>query len=213
MNKIAFISQSGNVMKSSLASAMAVECVMNGLDVAVADLDKEHRTISQWLTTRIENGIDPTFQIYSVDSAKDALNCFSDESLAIIDAPSRATSATALIAKNVDLVVLPTPPSKKDIDLSLGTLYQLINDGVPMNRLVLVLTRVGTAAELNQAIDYIGMANFGDTSPHVLSSAIWERVGYRGAINDSYSITETSFQTLNDSAKAVIHQLLSKLLR
>ncbi|WP_353409278.1 ParA family protein [Arenicella sp. 4NH20-0111] len=213
MNKIAFISQSGNVMKSSIACAMAVECANNGLDVAVADLDKEHRTISQWLKTRIENEIDPTFHVYCVDSAKDALNCFSDESLAIIDAPSRATSATALIAKNVDLIVLPTPPSKKDIDLSLGTLYQLINDGVPMNRLVLVLTRVGTAAELNQALDYIGMANFGDTSPHVLSSAIWERVGYRGAINDSYSITETSFQTLNDSAKAVIHQLLSKLLR
>lgn len=213
MKKIAFISQSGNVMKSSLASAMAVECAMNGLDVAVADLDKEHRTISQWLTTRIENEIDPTFQIYSVDSAIDALNCFSDESLAIIDAPSRATSATALIAKNVDLVVLPTPPSKKDIDLSLNTLYQLIKDGIPMHRMVLVLTRVGTTAELNQAIEYIGMANFGVSSPQILSSAIWERVGYRGAINDSYSITETSFQTLNDSAKAVIHQLLSKLLR
>jgi len=213
MNKVAFISQSGNVMKSSLACAMAVECSNNGLDVAIADLDKEHRTVAQWLTTRIENEIEPTFPVHSVDSATDALNCFNNESLAIIDAPSRATSATALIAQNVDLVILPTPPSKKDIDLSLSTLYQLIIGGVPIDRLILVFTRVGSVAELNQAIEYVGMADFGDSSLQVLSSAIWERVGYRGAINDSFSITETSFQTLNDSAKAVIHQLLSKLLR
>jgi len=200
-------------MKSSLACAMAVESANNGLDVSIADLDKEHRTVAQWLAVRTENEIEPTFPVYSVDSATDALNCFNDESLAIIDAPSRATSATALIAKNVDLIVLPTPPSKKDIDLSLNTLYQLINEGISMSKLILVFTRVGSAAELNQAVEYVKMADFGNSSLQVLSSAIWERVGYRGAINDSYSITETSFQTLNDSAKAVIHQLLSKLLK
>jgi len=213
MNKIAFISQSGNVMKSSLSSAMAVECANNGLDVAIADLDKEHRTVTQWLKMRIENEIQPTFSVHSVDSATDALNSFNNENLAIIDAPSRATSATTLLAKNVDLIALPTPPSKKDIDLSLNTIYQLINDGVSIDRLVLVFTRVGSAAEFSQAKEYVAMADFGEFKLQVLSSAIWERVGYRGAINDSYSIAETPFQTLNDSAKAVIHQLLSKLLR
>ena len=213
MKKIAFISQSGNVMKSSLACAMAVECTNNELDVAVADLDREHRTVAQWHSTRKELGIDPVFTVHSVNSAVDALNCFKNESLAIIDAPSRATSATTLIAQNVDLVILPTPPSKKDIDLSLSTLYQLINDNVPIGRLVLVFTRVGSAAELKQATDYINMADFGEAKIKIISTAIWERVGYRGAINDSYAITETPFTTLNDGAKAVVHQLLSILLR
>lgn len=213
MNIIAFVSQSGNVSKSSLASAMGVECVNNGLDVAIADLDPEHRTVTRWAATRLENEIQPIVKVYSVNSAVDALNSFDGENLGIIDAPSRATSATTLIAQNVDLVVLPTPPSKKDIDLSLSTLIQLVNDGVPIDRFVVVFTRVGSIAELNQATEYLKMADFGEASVHVLTSAIWERVGYRAAINDSYSITETSFQTLNDGAKAVIHQLLSKLLR
>ncbi len=200
-------------MKSSLACAMAVECVKNGLNVSVADLDEEHRTVTQWLLLRKELAIEPTFTVHSVGSAMEALNCFSNENLAIIDAPSRATSATALIAQNVDLVVLPTPPSKKDIDLSLGTIYQLVNDGVPIERLILVFTRVGSAAELKQAINYVNKADFGNGALKVLSSAIWERVGYRCAMNDSYAITETTFATLNESSKSVVHQLLSSLLR
>lgn len=41
MNKLSFISQSGNVMKSTLAAATALEAIKNDLSVAVADLDVE----------------------------------------------------------------------------------------------------------------------------------------------------------------------------
>jgi cellulose biosynthesis protein BcsQ len=41
MNKLAFISQSGNVMKSTLAAATALEAIKNDINVAVADLDVE----------------------------------------------------------------------------------------------------------------------------------------------------------------------------
>ena len=107
MNLIAFVSQSGNVMKSTLATAMALEAVHNDLKVKLADLDNEHRTIEEWIAQRAEYGIEPMFDYFTPNSADEALKGFSDENLCIIDAPSRATEATLKIAAKADLVVQP----------------------------------------------------------------------------------------------------------
>lgn len=107
MNLIAFVSQSGNVMKSTLATAMGLEAVHNGINVAVADLDTEHRTIDGWITQRKEYGIEPVFPHFTSNHADEALSGFNDQTLGIIDAPSRATEATVKIAKQADLVIQP----------------------------------------------------------------------------------------------------------
>jgi cellulose biosynthesis protein BcsQ len=107
MNLIAFVSQSGNVMKSTLVTAMALEAVHNDLKVKVADLDNEHCTIVEWVSQRLEYGIEPVFDYFSPNSAGEVLKGFSDESLCIIDAPSRATEATLKIASKANLVVQP----------------------------------------------------------------------------------------------------------
>jgi cellulose biosynthesis protein BcsQ len=107
MNLIAFVSQSGNVMKSTLATAMALEAVHNGLSVKVADLDNEHRTVEEWIEQRRQFGIEPVFDYFAPNSADEALNGFNEENLCIIDAPSRATEATLKIAEKADLVVQP----------------------------------------------------------------------------------------------------------
>jgi len=73
MNLIAFVSQSGNVMKSTLATAMALEAVHNDLKVKVADLDNEHRTIDEWVSQRLEYGIGPIFDYFLPNSADEAL--------------------------------------------------------------------------------------------------------------------------------------------
>jgi len=213
MSKIAFVSQSGNVMKSTLATAMGLEAVANGIDTTVVDLDTEHRTITAFIEQRIEYEIEPIFKVNTVDSAREALDSFNDEQLYIIDAPSRATSATSTIAKEVDLVIQPTPPSKKDIDLALKTFFQLSSDGVPVENMLFVITRVGSSAELDRAVEYIQSADIEGKTIRVLSSAIWEKVAYRSAINDGLAITETQYPTLNDNAKAVIHQILTILIR
>lgn len=107
MNLIVFVSQSGNVMKSTLATAMALEAVHNKLSVKVADLDNEHRTIEEWIEQREEYGIEPIFDYFSPNSADEALKGFDNENLCIIDAPSRAATATLRISEKADLVVQP----------------------------------------------------------------------------------------------------------
>ena len=213
MTKIAFISQSGNVMKSTLAIATALEAIRNELDVAVADLDVEHRTVVSWIQQRKDYNLTPIFKVFPVNSAFDALNCFTNEQLCIIDAPSRATTATIEIASKVDLIIQPIPPSKKDLDLAISTFAQLLQKGIPIKKMLFIITRVGSASELQKAIDYIALSKINEQNVRVLGSAIWEKVGYRSAINDGLSITETVYSTLNEAAKSVIHQMLTLLIK
>jgi len=212
MSKIAFVSQSGNVMKSTLATVTALEAIKNNIDVAVADLDVENRTITSWMKQREEYEINPRFKIYTVNNAREALNCFQNEQLCIIDAPSRATSATIEIALNCDLIIQPTTPGKKDMDLAIETFAQLIKKGVPMEKLSFVITRIGSESELQKAIQYLNFFKINDKNIRILSSAVWEKVSYRTTINDGLAITETPYSTLNDSAKAVVYQILTLLI-
>jgi len=213
MSVIAFVSQSGNVMKSTLATVTALEATKNDIDVAVADLDVENRTITSWMNQRKEYGIKPLFKVYTVNSAREALNCFQNEQLSIIDAPSRATSATIEIALNSDLIIQPTTPGKKDMDLGIETFVQLIKKGVPIEKLLFIITRIGSDSEYQKAIQYLNYMKINDKNIKILSSAIWEKVSYRSAINDGLAITETPYPTLNDGAKAVIYQILTLLIK
>lgn len=213
MNKLAFISQSGNVMKSTLAAATALEAIKNDINVAVADLDVEHRTITSWVKQREEYDISPIFKVYPVNSAIEAINCFNNEQLCIIDAPSRATSATVEIASVSNLIIQPVPPSKKDLDLAINTFAQLSQKGIQLKKMVFIITRVGSNSELQKATNYLNLAQIEGQSIKVLDSPIWEKVGYRSAVNDGLAITETAFPTLNEGAKSVIHQMLTLLIK
>jgi chromosome partitioning protein len=212
MKKLALISQSGNVMKSTLACAIAVEAANNNLNCSIADLDIEHRTSYDLSQQRKEFEIQPPINVIPVNSAVEALNCFTDEQLQIIDAPSRASEATIKISQNVDLIVQPTPPSKKDMDLAINTFYQLAEKGIPNEKMLFVITRVGSEAELKNATKYLNQIEIDNKPIKILSSAIYEKVGYRIAINDGYGITQTTFARLNDQAKSVVHQIITCLL-
>ncbi len=199
-------------MKSTLASALALEAIHNDLAVSVADLDPEHRTITKWMADRVERGIEPIFQVHEANNAAQALQFFSGEELYIIDCPSRATAATIEISKNVDLVIQPSTPGKKDLDLSVDTFHQLVGEGIPVNRLLLILTRVGTPAEFDRAKEYFKKAKTIDGQHfRILPSAIYEKTAYRASISDGYAITETPYVSLNEAAKSVIYQSITVL--
>jgi cellulose biosynthesis protein BcsQ len=47
---LAFVSQTGNVMKTTLAAATAIELIKSGADITVLDLDREHRELGSLAT-------------------------------------------------------------------------------------------------------------------------------------------------------------------
>lgn len=152
------------------------------------------------------------FDYFLPNSANEALKGFSDENLCIIDAPSRATEATLKIASKADLVVQPVTAWAKDLKLAIKLFYQLIENGISPDKLVFVLVRIGWAAELKRAKAYLSKVEVGGKKIKVVSSTISEQVGYRTAISDGLAITETPYPSLNEAAKAVIHQVLTLLI-
>ena len=210
---ISFISQTGNVGKSILASSLAIEAVKNKLSVAVADLDHENKSIIDLVNDRARFGIQPNFTVYPVNTVNQALTCFKNERLQIIDCPSRATTATIEIAKHSDLVVQPATGSKKDLDKAI-TIFNLLGDNnIPIDKMLLVLNRIGTESEYRKALEYIGQVKIQDQLIAIVSSFLYDKQTYRNAINDSYSITETIVPSLNEAAKSVLHQILSATLK
>lgn len=212
-HRLAFVSQSGNVMKTSLAFGMAVEGMNNGLEVSTCDLDTEHRSLAEHRQQRESQGIEPLFEVMEAGNARDAVKRGQGSNLYIIDCPSRATAATLEVAKEVDLVVQPTTTSRKDLDLAIKTFYQLVLSGVPIERLLFVITRVSTAARLRDAQEYLRQAEITEKRFNVLTSAVWEKPGYEMALNDGYSIVETIFPSLNTASRAVVHEILTQCLR
>jgi cellulose biosynthesis protein BcsQ len=214
MPLISFISQTGNIGKSVLATALAVESVNNGLPVAIADLDHEHLTSHEILQDRKNAGIEPIFTVYTPETAKEALSCFKEgDKLKIIDCPSRASKATIEVSKKSDLVVQPTTCSKKDMDRCIETFYTLSEHNISVEKMLIVINRVGTEAEYRRALGYLKQVQIEGKTIPIVSTCIYEKQNYRNALNDGFSIIETASPSLNEVARSVIHQILSSTLK
>jgi cellulose biosynthesis protein BcsQ len=217
--KIGFISQSGNVAKTSLAYATAIECENNKIATLACDLDVEHRTLTEFHEGRNDMGLSVNFDLVKASNATEALNASGDEQIFIIDCPSRATEATIKVAQGVDLVVQPTSTNKKDLDLAIKTAQQLVASGVSAKKLLFVITRASTQARIREATEYLRFAEIEpgvqseDQSFTILATAIYEKPSYETAMNDGFSMLETQYDSLNTTARSVVNEILTQLLR
>ncbi len=124
----------------------------------------------------------------------------------IIDGPARTSSGTLDIAKVADLVVQPTGASVDDLKPAVREFHALIQTGIPKDKLVFALNRIGTTAEETEARAYIAEAGYA-----VLDGCLPERPAYRKAQNIGRAITETSFRNLNNTADALIQALIDRV--
>ena len=214
---LAFVSQTGNVMKTTLAAATAIELAKIGADIAVLDLDREHRqlgSLATWAADRASFQPDRAqLTVLTADSKKEAIahiEAAHDKRAVILDCPSRASDATAAIAAMAMLTVFPLVPGKKDSYLTLHTIHQVIADGVPPERLAIALTRCQTQAEIRDLFQWIK-----DNSPYssqfaVLEPALLERPAYRNAIARGLAITEVAPLSLRRTARGVVQAIIAR---
>ncbi len=212
--KIAFVSQVGDAMKSSLAAAVGTEAVLQGVDTAIIDLDREHRTLSDWAKGREDLAHSyPMVPVFGVDNAAQAVTHDRGESLIIFDCPSRATQATVKIAQDSDLIVQPIlAGSLKHAKLAHETFTELAGKGIDPARMIYVLTRFQTLKQCNDTREFIDMVDIKGQTIKVLESAIAEKPSYRQAISQGLTITEASHLGLRESAKTCVSDLLTILL-
>lgn len=203
---IAFVSQKGGVGKSTLSRALAREAANGGLNTKIADLDTQQGTSVDWHRTRLNGGIQPEVSVEAFATAAQALKIADQYDLLIIDGPARTSSGTLDIAKVADLIVQPTGASVDDLRPAIREFHALIQAGIPKEKLVFALNRIGTPAEETEARAYITEAGYA-----VLEGCLQERPAYRKAQNIGHSVTETSFRNLNVKADALIQVLIDRI--
>jgi chromosome partitioning protein len=203
---IAFVSQKGGVGKSTLSRALAREAANGGLNIKIADLDTQQGTSVDWHRTRLNAGIQPEVAAESFATAAHALKIADQYDLLIIDGPARTSSGTLDIARVADLVVQPTGASVDDLRPAVREFHALIQAGIPKDKLVFALNRIGTPVEEAEARSYITEAGY-----TALEGCLQERPAYRKAQNTGHSVTETSFRNLNVKADALIQVLIDRI--
>jgi chromosome partitioning protein len=123
--------------------------------------------------------------------------------LLVLDGPARADKETLEIARVADLVALPTGASLDDLRPAIRTANSLTKAGIPVVRLLFVLSRIGTDAEAEAARAYIREAGYRVAPGHVP-----ERPAFRAIQNEGRAITEVRYAQLKGAAEAVVQALI-----
>lgn len=205
---ISFISQKGGVGKSTLARALAREAAASGLRTKLADLDIQQSTSCDWNRVRLGAGIEPVLSVESFATAAQALAEAGAHDLLIIDGPARTSTGTLDIARASNIVVQPTGASADDLRPAVREFHALVKAGIPHERLIFALNRIGTDTELIQSINYIDRAGYA-----ALKSPLTEKPGYRKAQNAGCTITETRYESLNIQACNLLQDLIDRVMK
>lgn len=128
MQTIAFLSQKGGSGKSTTAAAVAYAALQRGQRVVILDTDPQ-ASLSRWGRRRgesadfIARGVLEADLPDMVETAKAG-----GADLIIIDTAGNANSAAIRAAKLADLVLIPSPPNRVDLE-TLETSKQMVSMG------------------------------------------------------------------------------------
>lgn len=212
---IAFVSQTGNVMKTTLAAAVGIALSEAGIPTLAIDLDKEHRalgaSLDTWAAERASSHPDRVqVDVMAAETAEEALQLARTcgRQIVIIDCPSRATAATAHIAGASDFVVMPLVPGVKDAALTMITIGRIIMAGVSGDRLAVVLTRISTEAEARDHQAWIKATPICGQEVRVIDAVVPERTAYRNAIGKGLTILEAQPVSVRRDARAAVNGII-----
>jgi len=203
MAVIAFASQKGGVGKSTLCRALAVEAVRSGLATVVSDLDAAQGTVHEWARDRAKLGLQPSVNVRLCRTASEALDGAGEVDLLLVDGPAKADAETLALARVADLVVQPCGGGLDDLRPAIRTFNGLIDRGIPRDRLLMALIRVGSEAEASSARDYLEVAGYA-------CAAGWlpERLTYRTLHNSGQAVTEARVAGLRSVAEGLVQSII-----
>ena len=204
---VGFVSQKGGTGKSTLARALGAVVAAAGLRAKIADLDPDQGTVLEWERIREENSTTPAITVEAFDTAGEAIAAAEEDELLIIDAPAGANRGTLEIAQAATLIVQPSGASIDDLRPAVLLFHELIQAGIPRERLVVALCRILSDTEEEMARRYIDMAGY-----DVLPGCIPERTAYREAQNRGQAVTETKHKALNGRVEELMEGLYSRVV-
>jgi len=204
---IGVISQKGGVGKSLIARLIAREYANNGWAVKIADMDVSQGTSYHWHTRRLENNIEPEIAVEQFSRISQALKIADAYDLLVFDGAPHAREGTLDIARESDIVILPTGIALDDLEPTIRLAHELKQEGIPVEKIAVALCRVGDSlVERDEAREYVRATGY-----FLLGGEIPERTGYRRASDTGRAATETAYHSLNTKADAVIESIVDRI--
>jgi chromosome partitioning protein len=184
MKRIALVQQKGGSAKTTLCVHLAVAAQMDGNKTAIIDIDPQASASSVWGGAR--GNQDPPVGSVIAAELRDALEAAEEEGYQVIfiDTPPHTAPAIEVVARNIDLALVPVQPSILDVAATQGTLNLLRANRVPA---VAVLTRTSArpdeeTLETERALRALGLP--------LLMTRIVERKVYRRALTQGQAVGE-----------------------
>jgi chromosome partitioning protein len=201
---IGLVSQKGGVGKSTLARLVAREYASAGWQVKIADLDISQGTSTDWKQRRERAGIKPEIAVEPFGTVAQALKVARMYDLLVFDGPPHSMAGTLEIANASDAVILPTGLSLDDLKPSVLLAHELIQNGIPGDRVAFVLCRVGDREnEIVEARAYVVKAGY-----RLLDGDLPERTGYRRASDQGRAASETTHPSLRERAERLAQSVI-----
>lgn len=190
---IACVSQKGGVGKSTLARMLAREYAANDWSVKIADMDSKQLTSTRWNARRNENGFQPEIEVQNHKTVSQALRTAQNYDLLIFDSKPHSSSETLEIAKEADIILIPTGYSLDDLEPTVTLANDLVKGKVDRQKIHIVFSRTGNSeSEAQEARDYVQAAKY-----QAIGSELPERTTYRRASDLGKAATETTHPSTN----------------
>lgn len=191
---IACLSQKGGVGKSTMARLIARTYAAGGWDVKIADFNVNQLTSCEWVASRMNAGVDPSIRAEAYKSVKQ----FARENVDLIVADGKPDSdqSSLEIAKVANLCIIPTGLSADDLRPQIAFAKELVNKGIPRDRILFVLNKVTeTATGVEEARELLITVGY-----KVAETELAAKTTYQQAQNAGRAISECSYKPLADRA-------------
>jgi len=203
---IGVVSQKGGVGKSTLCQLIAREAAAAGKQVKILDFDIKQMSSTDWVRARLERDLEPAIEAEPVKNIEKALRHNRGYDIIVLDGAAGTPKRTAELARECDVIVLPTGASRADLVPMLALARRIGEMQLAAGAPVFALCRVLTESEAAEARATIARAGF-----ETLEGELAERPGYRQAQNFGRSASETGFPSLNDKARRLARAILDRL--
>lgn len=201
---IGLVSQKGGVGKSTLARLLAREYAQAGWHVKIADLDISQGTSTDWKQRREQGSLEPEVAVEPFRTVAQAIKVAEMYDLIVFDGPPHSMSGTFEIGKASALTVLPTGLSLDDLRPSVMLAHELVEKGLPANKILFALCRVGDREnEIEEARTYIKRAGY-----DCAAGSLPEKTGYRRASDEGKALSEVTYPSLRERAEELAQSII-----
>ncbi|PRY23169.1 chromosome partitioning protein [Aliiruegeria haliotis] len=172
----------------------------------MADLDTQQATSAEWAELRAAAELVQAVEAVEAKSVKEALNLGRGYDVLIIDGRPHANSESIEAAERSNLAIIPTSNSFDDLKPSVNLAHALVDARIPLARIAFALSQVSTEAEAKNAREWLETTDYATLPSHLLYRPSWRRCGEEGT-----ALTETRFQSVNDSARPLFDHITQQI--